>query len=71
MKKRITSRTKAIMPMHYGGGLGKYAEIYKFAEENKLRVIEDAAHAFGTKRNNKVVGSFGDVVCFSFDGIKT
>ena len=70
MKKRITSETKAIMPMHYGGALGRYEEIYKFAEENNLRVIEDAAHAFGTRRNNKVVGSFGDIVCFSFDGIK-
>ena len=38
MKRRITSRTKAIMPMHYGGALGKHEEIYKFAEENKLRV---------------------------------
>ena len=40
------------------------------AKEYGLRVIEDAAHAFGTVRNNQIVGSFGDIVCFSFDGIK-
>ena len=69
-EKRITKRTKAIMPVHYAGDVGKYEEIYKFAKKYDLRVIEDAAHAFGTTYNNKFVGSFGDVVCFSFDGIK-
>ena len=44
--------------------------MYKFAEKNSLRVIEDAAHALGTTYKNKRVGSFGDVACFSFDGIK-
>jgi dTDP-4-amino-4,6-dideoxygalactose transaminase len=44
--------------------------IYKFAKTNGLRVIEDAAHAFGTEYKGKVIGSIGDIVCFSFDGIK-
>jgi dTDP-4-amino-4,6-dideoxygalactose transaminase len=44
--------------------------IYGFAARHGLRVIEDAAHAFGTTYNGKRVGSFGDVACFSFDGIK-
>ncbi len=69
-EKRITSRTKAVMPMHYGGGVGELDEIYKFAQKYRLRVIEDAAHAFGTMYNDKRVGSFGDIACFSFDGIK-
>jgi len=69
-EKRMTNRTKAIMPVHYTGGVGDLAGIYKFAEENGLRVIEDAAHAFGTLYNDVRVGSFGDVACFSFDGIK-
>ena len=69
-RKRLTSKTKAIMPVHYGGELGNYQQIYDFAKEYGLRVIEDAAHAFGTVRNNQIVGSFGDIVCFSFDGIK-
>ena len=68
--KRITNKTKAIMPMHYAGGVGQLEEVYKFAESNRLRVIEDAAHAFGSEYKNKKVGSFGDIVCFSFDGIK-
>ena len=45
-------------------------EIYEFAKKHNLRVIEDAAHAFGTIHNDKLIGSFGDIVCFSFDGIK-
>lgn len=69
-EKRITSRTKAVMPVHYSGGVGKLDEIYDFASHYGLRVIEDAAHAFGTRYHGQLVGSFGDVTCFSFDGIK-
>ena len=69
-EKRLTPRTKAIMPVHYSGGVGNLDEVYSFAEKNKLRVIEDAAHAFGTKFQSEIVGSFGDIACFSFDGIK-
>jgi len=69
-EKKITPKTKAIMPVHYSGGVGDLDAIYKFAERHQLRVIEDAAHAFGTKYKEKLVGSFGDTSCFSFDGIK-
>ena len=69
-QKRITKRTKAIMPVHYAGGVGNLNEIYDFAKKFNLRVIEDAAHAFGTIHENKLIGSFGDICCFSFDGIK-
>ena len=69
-QKRITPRTKAVIPVHYTGGVGDLERIYRFASENKLRVIEDAAHAFGTFYNEKRIGSFGDIACFSFDGIK-
>lgn len=69
-EKRITSRTKAVMPVHYSGGVGKLDEIYDFAKSCGLRTIEDAAHAFGTKYQGQLVGSFGDITCFSFDGIK-
>ena len=69
-EKRITSRTKAVMPVHYGGGVGALDEIYAFAHKHGLRVIEDAAHAFGTKYRGRIVGGFGDISCFSFDGIK-
>jgi dTDP-4-amino-4,6-dideoxygalactose transaminase len=68
--KRITKRTKAIMPVFYSGGTGNIEKLYKFAKKFNLRVIEDAAHAFGTTVDSKLIGSFGDISCFSFDGIK-
>ena len=67
---KLSNNTMAIIPVHYTGGVGNLAELYDFASKNKLRVIEDAAHAFGTTYKNKLVGSFGDIACFSFDGIK-
>jgi dTDP-4-amino-4,6-dideoxygalactose transaminase len=67
---RVTERTKAIMPVHYSGGVTDLPEITSFAKRNRLRLIEDAAHAFGTVFEGKRVGSFGDIACFSFDGIK-
>lgn len=70
-KKRLTRRTKAIMPVHYSGGVGSLDDIYSFAKENDLRVVEDACHAFGSYYKGRKVGSFGDISCFSFDGIKT
>ena len=69
-KKRLTINTKAIMPIHYSGNPGDLDGIYSFARENNLRVIEDAAHAFGSLYKKKLIGSFGDICCFSFDGIK-
>jgi dTDP-4-amino-4,6-dideoxygalactose transaminase len=68
--RRITPRTKAIMPVHYASNPGNLDAIYRFASEHRLRVIEDAAHAFGCTYHGKTIGSFGDVQCFSFDGIK-
>ncbi|HEX4341986.1 MAG TPA: DegT/DnrJ/EryC1/StrS family aminotransferase [Verrucomicrobiae bacterium] len=67
---RITARTKAIMPVHYASGPGALDTIYELARRKNLRVIEDAAHAFGGKWKGQRVGATGDVVCFSFDGIK-
>lgn len=67
---RLTPHTRAIIPVHYSGGVGDLNEIYQFASNHGLRIIEDAAHAFGTIYNGKRVGAFGDIACFSFDGIK-
>ena len=69
-RRRITSKTKAIMPVHYASHFGEYELIYDLAKEFDLRVIEDACHAFGCKFKGQTCGSFGDIVCFSFDGIK-
>ncbi|MDE1326602.1 DegT/DnrJ/EryC1/StrS family aminotransferase [Vibrio aestuarianus] len=69
-ERRITSRTKAIMPVHYASNSHQMPLLYDFANKYNLRVIEDAAHSFTSSRNGKMVGSEGDVICFSFDGIK-
>lgn len=69
-QSKITKKTKAIMPVHYAGDPGNLDEIYKFGKKNKLRIVEDAAHAFGSKYKDNLIGSIGDIVCFSFDGIK-
>lgn len=69
-EKRLTPKTKAVMPVHYSGGVGALEKIYAFAHKHGLRVIEDAAHAFGTIHKGRRVGGFGDIACFSFDGIK-
>jgi dTDP-4-amino-4,6-dideoxygalactose transaminase len=69
-EKRITDRTRAIMPVYYASNPACIDEIYAFAKQHKLRVIEDAAHAFGCFYKSRKIGSFGDIICFSFDGIK-
>tara|TARA_B110000003_G_C16585570_1_gene509725 strand:- start:2 stop:1126 length:1125 start_codon:yes stop_codon:yes gene_type:complete len=69
-EKKISKKTKAIMPVYFAGYSGDVNLIYKFAKKYKLKVIEDAAHAFGSKYNRTKIGSVGDFVCFSFDGIK-
>ena len=67
---KITKNTRAIMPVHYASNLVDLEKIFDLAKFNNLRIIEDAAHAFGCKYKGKKIGSFGDIVCFSFDGIK-
>jgi dTDP-4-amino-4,6-dideoxygalactose transaminase len=68
--RKLTPKTKAIMPVHYSGGVGNLNEVFAIAKKNNLRVIEDASHAFGTVYKGRKIGSFGDITCFSFDGIK-
>ena len=66
----IGPRTKAIVPLHFGGVAGRVKELYALAERHRLRVVEDATHAFGTRVDGRAIGSFGDVTCFSFDPVK-
>lgn len=58
------------MPVHYAGNPWQLDAIYGALLCQGLRVVEDAAHAFGCKSHGRKIGSFGDMVCFSFDGIK-
>lgn len=69
-ERKLTHKTKAIMPVHYASNPGNLDAVYSFAKLHGLRVIEDAAHAFGCTYKEKKIGSFGDIICFSFDGIK-
>ena len=66
IEKKITKKTKAILPVHIFGHPADMAEINKLAKKHNLKVIEDCAQAFGAAINNKRVGSFGDAGCFSF-----
>lgn len=69
-EKKITTRTKALMHVHYAGNVGNIEEVHAFVKKYNLRLIEDAAHSFGGNYENKKIGSFGDITCFSFDSIK-
>lgn len=71
LEKAITKKTKAIVPVHFGGAPVDLDRIYEIAKKHQLRVIEDAAHAIGTEYKNKKVGSFGDTQVFSFHPNKT
>lgn len=62
----ITPRTRAIMPVHFGGLPVDLDPLYALAEKYQLRVIEDAAHAIGAEYKGRRIGSFGDVQVFSF-----
>ena len=62
----VTERTKAIIPVHLYGQAADMNSIMKFAKEHHLFVIEDCAQAQGAVYDNKKVGTFGDVGCFSF-----
>jgi len=70
VKKRITSNTKAIIPVHYCGNACNMDSLLKIGRDRHILIVEDAAHAFGSSYKGKKIGSFGDVTCFSFDPIK-
>ena len=64
--RRVTAKTKAIIPTHYAGLACDMDALYAFAAEHKLRVIEDAALAVGSSWKGRAIGSFGDIALFSF-----
>ena len=70
IKKSISKKSIMILPVHFAGMPANVQKIKEIATENKLRLIEDAAHAVGTTYNHKKIGSHGDLVCFSFHPVK-
>jgi len=70
IRAKITSRTKAIIPVHMAGHPCEMDEIMVIAREHKLFVLEDAAHAVYTQYKGKTIGSIGDATAFSFYATK-
>ncbi|MFH1447739.1 MAG: DegT/DnrJ/EryC1/StrS family aminotransferase [Candidatus Micrarchaeota archaeon] len=66
MERKITEKTKAVMPVHLYGLPAKMDEILRITKEHDLAVVEDACQAHGADIGGKKVGSFGDFGCFSF-----
>lgn len=70
IEKLITDRTCAIMPVHVYGNVCNTEEIERLANKYELKVVYDAAHAFGETYKGKGIGSYGDASCFSFHATK-
>jgi perosamine synthetase len=70
IKNLISEKTKAIIPVHWGGLPCRMEEISSIAKENDLIIIEDAAHALGAKYNDLSIGKISQFTCFSFQAIK-
>ena len=66
LKKNITKKTKAIIPVHIYGQVCNINEVLDVAKANNLKVVEDCAHAIGTFHKSKHVGTIGNTGCFSF-----
>ena len=70
IEKKITKKTKAIMPVHLTGRVCEMNEIIKISKKYKIPVIEDAAQSIGSKYYDKPAGSIGDIGCFSTHPLK-
>lgn len=71
VKRKITAKTKAIIAPHMYGHPCDMDALCKICKDNNLYLIEDCAEAIGTQYHGKMIGSFGDISCFSFFGNKT
>ncbi|HEC39577.1 hypothetical protein LCGC14_0577380 [marine sediment metagenome] len=70
IRKKITPKTKAIIPVHFAGQPCDMDEICEIAEEHNLFIIEDAAHAIDAEYKNKKIGNISDLTTFSFHPVK-
>ena len=70
VQKAVTSKTKAVLVVHYAGMCCDMAAMQKFCKEKGLILIEDAAQALKSSYNDKSLGTFGDLACFSFHDTK-
>jgi perosamine synthetase len=70
VKELLTSKTKVILPVHFAGMASDLTKLSKICKENRIDLVEDAAHAAGTRYNHSKIGSHGLAVCFSFHPVK-
>jgi dTDP-4-amino-4,6-dideoxygalactose transaminase len=70
LERRITPRTRAVMPVHFAGQACRIRDIMEIANKHKLDVVEDAAHSFGARVDGKRIGTFGRATAFSFYATK-
>ena len=70
VKKKINKKTKAVIMVHFGGRTHDLSKLSDLCRENEIYLIEDAAHALGTKYKNKYIGNHGDIICYSFYATK-
>ncbi len=70
LEAKITKKSKAIIPVHYGGHPVDLDAVHRIAHKYGLKVIEDASHATGAKYKNKMIGGLSDITCFSFHAVK-
>lgn len=70
IRKKITKRTRAVIPVHFAGYPCDQERIYKLADHYGIEVIEDAAHALSSAVGDKRIGSFPGITCFSFYATK-
>ncbi len=68
--RKITSRTKAILPVHFAGRPCDMQALIRLAKVHKLKIIEDCAHAIESEYQGQKTGNFGDISCFSFYATK-
>ncbi|MHA1341996.1 MAG: DegT/DnrJ/EryC1/StrS family aminotransferase, partial [Promethearchaeota archaeon] len=70
VRKKITEKTKAIVPVHIWGLPCEMDSLMEIAEQHDIYIIEDASHAHGTSYKGKMIGNIGHISCFSFQGSK-
>jgi perosamine synthetase len=70
VEKKITRNTKAIIAMHWAGQPCDLNELSRITKKYDIKLIEDAASAFGATYNGKIIGNHSDFVCFSFGAVK-
>ena len=70
VRKKITNKTKAILPVHLAGQPCDMDAIHSLAKEYNLTVIEDGAHALGSEYKGRKIGSISDMTTFSFHPVK-